>query len=1100
MNQGPFESDSPFAADLPCNQTELGSFLDCKTVPRTNADAGGATFTMRLAADFAKWGATLKLLANHLNTSGTILQSADTVNVLAVLVTADAITLNVQLPAALNVQLAAAPPPPTAPLMPMDMAPPSVEQQATGAKLDRDSPTEDDSAARRPPPPGLSDSHSTNGHACSSENGTSGNGQTPSTYSLAEIKQPLDNALKGETIRPLVNYPAPPRPDYGKDGRAIKVVTNFSKITAAPSGVELRAYHYDVAWDGMADQTMNTAKTDERKGFLQYETLMEKVKKLTIGSAFGFDGYKNLYTLRKITWTQDAADAGWEEKDSKYELTIGKCGHGLRHDWTLTLGETTHDLPLFKLWPDRDGRPVSGDRESLRGLMSVLDVVLKQDAVCRYRQIGDAFYDERREAAWAQIDEVGQDRTSQLWFGYRQSIVMTDKGPMMQQDRAATLMLAPIAVLEFICKKLHVQPDRLTSEKMVRDKVGSQLTKGNRLWAVKSRHDGRTSKCLGIDDRPLTDRMFTKKGRDGAPDIEMSVADYFAATYSDCPLQYPHLPGLLCGTKKNPVKSVIPLELCQFLPGQPSKESGPDMAQIMITKTCAEPPKRFMDLQKISKDCMRNCQTAADFGIHLGELEYADARILPPFGVYYKDRSGAPFCVNVDTQKGQWSMRGPRGDLAFQKPGAGGLVLSVNFGERRDTNVFVDFLRTFGRMSVERGIRFDHRSLEDPVQGGQAFMGKAVEDFLAKETSRFPERPALVVCLLPGSQGQNNQYLHPAIKRWHAKAGIPTQCVNLSKLKGKPGATNPQYAAGVLLKVNLKLGGENVYGGLPRAQAGIPLLAATPTMIIGADVHHPPPGSSKPSYAAMCASLDYHVSKYHTMVNQQPSRTEVLVRLEENVAESIKKFVECNGEPPKRIIFFRDGVAHNQFGTSKDGGQGPVQQEIGHIFSACRTVMGDVVPQLVFIVVQKRNRCRIATSQGSSFGKVAPGTVVDCDITEGNAYDFYLVPHFGLKGTPQPSHFHVLWDDAKLSPDELQNFTYQMCHTYARATKIVSRPAPVYYAHLAAFQAQFYNPKFKGESDNWETGSTMSAGSGSEASTASDVQVHDMLKSILHFV
>ena len=52
-----------------------------------------------------------------------------------------------------------------------------------------------------------------------------------------------------------------------------------------------------------------------------------------------------------------------------------------------------------------------------------------------------------------------------------------------------------------------------------------------------------------------------------------------------------------------------------------------------------------------------------------------------------------------------------------------------------------------------------------------------------------------------------------------------------------------------------------------------------------------------------------------------------------------------------------------------------------------------------------------------------------------------------------------------------------MCHLYARATKIVSRPAPVYLAHRAAFLAQYYTSGYQEDDGRWETGSTASAGS-----------------------
>ena len=65
-----------------------------------------------------------------------------------------------------------------------------------------------------------------------------------------------------------------------------------------------------------------------------------------------------------------------------------------------------------------------------------------------------------------------------------------------------------------------------------------------------------------------------------------------------------------------------------------------------------------------------------------------------------------------------------------------------------------------------------------------------------------------------------------------------------------------------------------------------------------------------------------------------------------------------------------------------------------------------------------------------------------------------MVAQHGLKGTSRPSHYHILHNDFG-TPTELQRLTFELCHLYARATKIVSRPAPVYYAHRAASLAQY---------------------------------------------
>ncbi|GFX21876.1 hypothetical protein TNCV_2311541 [Trichonephila clavipes] len=56
--------------------------------------------------------------------------------------------------------------------------------------------------------------------------------------------------------------------------------------------------------------------------------------------------------------------------------------------------------------------------------------------------------------------------------------------------------------------------------------------------------------------------------------------------------------------------------------------------------------------------------------------------------------------------------------------------------------------------------------------------------------------------------------------------------------------------------------------------------------------------------------------------------------------------------------------------------------------------------------------------------------------------------------TSRPCHYTVIEDDNDFTADDLQKLTYYLCHTYVRCTKSISCPAPVQYAHLAAFRAR----------------------------------------------
>jgi len=371
--------------------------------------------------------------------------------------------------------------------------------------------------------------------------------------------------------------------------------------------------------------------------------------------------------------------------------------------------------------------------------------------------------------------------------------------------------------------------------------------------------------------------------------------------------------------------------------------------------------------------------------------------------------------------------------------------------------------------------------------------GASVEQFLVREVSQLNEDIGMLFCIIPDKG--NSAFLYPAIKRWsHTISGIPTQCLQGPKALGKL-LTNPQYKAGVLLKMNLKLGGHNVYMAQP-----LSIMNDKPTMIMGMDVNHPQPGSDAPSYSALCASLDREVATYHTQVWAQKARREIVTDaaeqpLGEKIRISLRKYKEANSVPPKSIIFFRDGVAHNQLDDVET-------HELSVIKQACALEGGEAYnPFITLVVVQQRTRARFAVERNHSFENVPSGTVIDKDVIDNAEKDFFLVAQKGIKGTCRPCHFHLVYtDDPSCDVLSLQKLTYELCSLYARATKTVSRPAPVYYAHRAAMLAQYYKGNFKEANDAWETGSMASAlSTGSSDSAIPPIHLCEQVANKVYF-
>jgi eukaryotic translation initiation factor 2C len=116
------------------------------------------------------------------------------------------------------------------------------------------------------------------------------------------------------------------------------------------------------------------------------------------------------------------------------------------------------------------------------------------------------------------------------------------------------------------------------------------------------------------------------------------------------------------------------------------------------------------------------------------------------------------------------------------------------------------------------------------------------------------------------------------------------------------------------------------------------LISVLPIVIFpGADTGHGGPGTNQPSVASIVWSYEPNAVKYKTLMRLQAPRTEIIKELYEMmeacnlllisrlahysvsfIQYAIKDNARCQGGPPRRIIFFRDGVAETQFQAVMD--------------------------------------------------------------------------------------------------------------------------------------------------------------------------------------
>lgn len=314
----------------------------------------------------------------------------------------------------------------------------------------------------------------------------------------------------------------------------------------------------------------------------------------------------------------------------------------------------------------------------------------------------------------------------------------------------------------------------------------------------------------------------------------------------------------------------------------------------------------------------------------------------------------------------------------------------------------------------------------------------------------FQLHPQLLIVVVPSS---TNEKLYESVKQTaELQLGYLTQCVKSETLNRK---LNEPTVINILLKINTKMNGMNhridVLGETSSLLEG-------PCIIFGADVTHPPPRSPLPSFAAVTASCDLSAYKYSFSWRIQPARDEIINDLEEIAFHHLSVFQKTTGKTPKRIIFYRDGVADGYFDEVRT-------REIAALRKAyARFAKNETEPIVTFLVVQKRHHTRFfpadeeAMIPRDSNNNVRVGTCVDTVITDPDpaSLDFYLVSHRSIQGVARPTKYWVLRDDASMSDDEVEKLTFYLCHLYARCTRAVSYPTPTYYAHLAAARAKVY--------------------------------------------
>ncbi|KIP10717.1 hypothetical protein PHLGIDRAFT_125407 [Phlebiopsis gigantea 11061_1 CR5-6] len=773
--------------------------------------------------------------------------------------------------------------------------------------------------------------------------------------------------------------------------------------------------------------------------------LQEQVAPETFTPRCVYDGRKNLFSIRQLPFSdgKQTFDVAMGEPPSP-----GGTAHRERKPIKVTLTEVAQINPEV-LQRFLKGQQ-SHDNEVLTAI-TALNVVVRMEPTANYPFNIRSFFTPQ------ETRDIGNGIV--LWRGYFQSVRPAVGRMLINIDISTGMMYKPGSLID-LCLDFFGFPGRKPVD-INRLSPSSGLPERERLRLQRFITGVKVTTTLATG-QGRSPRAVKKLSTSGARKLSfalregdsITVADYFQKTYN-LRLSYP---DLLCVEVGN--GALIPLELCLVPPGQIMRKQIPaEKTKSVVEFATRRPEERLRSIRDgLGVLAYGQSEYVRQFGLHVHEAEgplQVDARILQPPTLQYGRGSSRPTIIPRD---GSWNMV----DKKFYKAASIEKFAVVifereqRFGQaqaREMTKSLVEACTQVGIQVLNKVPVVKWASTQSTIHDTLHAAGK--ECFDLAEPKKKP--PTLIVVVLP----ENATDVYTAVKHFGDVArGVATQCMKSMKCS----RANPQYFANVCLKINVKLGGINT---IPEGRS-VPILTDphNPTMVMGADVIHPAAHSEgRPSFTSLVASIDSDTALYAADCRVQASRQEMIEDLEEmsklmitkykNYRKTVEKKTNLD---PKRIIFFRDGVSEGQF-------KQVLEIELPRIKKAC-VAMGIPKVAITVIVVGKRHHVRFFPVNPQNLneadrksGNCKAGTVVDRDIVHPVELDFYLQSHAGLLGTSRPAHYNVLYDDNNFTADALQALCFALCHVYARSTRSVSIPAPVYYADIVCSRAKnHYDP------------------------------------------
>ncbi|QGA13160.1 hypothetical protein EYB26_000807 [Talaromyces marneffei] len=810
-----------------------------------------------------------------------------------------------------------------------------------------------------------------------------------------------------------------PRPGFNTTGREVMLILNAYPITGFPTQ---NVYQYDVT-------ILKIGK--------EHEQPPPRSRKFAWDTTARKNTWKDMiYDGNKLAWSSNSYD---EMKSVEVNLN-NKIDNDKPPAYRIIVRKAKAiNLQVLQSWLQKK----ASFNERVLEALNFMDHLLRESPSTKYTPVKRSFFDPMEEGH-------NFDSTLDLRKGFYQAIRPAFGGKLVVNvDSVLCAFWRQVTLVSLADGFLRNFDWKKTAQALKPKNVNPQNPFAGYVYSKAHTHIW--NKLRHLEVKPVfkgctTDRklrihqILTKNAYEWTflwtdpatgKEQDISIFDYFKRKYN-LTLYCPELPVVEMTTQ--PRRTFYPMECLQVVGLQRynHKLSEKQTAE-MIKHAVRRPQFRFSDIETAKAKLDHSTDPMLKrFGMKISDQAIlTKGRLLPAPEIQFANAKHNP-----QTQ-GRWDLRGKKfletnkipvksWGVGIFKQGRNGMTLQQA----------EEFLRLFSKQYEGHGGSIVGRPVILELTGDTA---EGVHRLWVTTGNHFKQRPQLLLFIVPN---KDTLVYHRIKKSCDCRFGVASQVLQRAHVERK----QPQYISNVAMKVNAKLGGVTCKVA-PRQDS----LNRAGCMIIGADVSHAAPGSTAASLTAISVSADQNCVKYMGSCQTGYSRVEMID--EDNMKNMLTPLVDewtkrvGNGRRPQCVYYFRDGVSTGQFAQVLEK-EVPIIKDV-----ICRGSGEKTVPKITVVIANKRHHIRAAPrandkAASDKNGNALPGTLIERDVTSPHDWDFLLISHVALQGTAKPVHYHVIRDEMKHQPAQLQNMINNHCYQYVRSTTSVSLFPAVYYAHL----------------------------------------------------